>query len=160
MKFEPATIEFRSDALTNWTIRSWAQLAEPTFYSYSNFVVCSVPHFISAVCFRQWPRLLRSKFSIGNHMSVAEWADIYGIQNLQILWCSYRKFLWERFEPTITEFRSDTLTDRAIRLCVPLVLRATFVQLLQFHCLFSVTFHFGSLPFSVATFFFFVVFCR
>ena len=160
MRFEPTTIEFRSDALTNWTIRSWAQLAEPTFYSYSNFIVCSVPHFISAVCFRQWPRLLRSKFSIGNHMSVAEWADTYGIQNLQTLWCSYRKFLWERFEPTITEFRSDALTDWAIRLCVPLVLRATFVQLLQFHCLFSFTFHFGSLPLSVATFFFFDVFCK
>ena len=42
-----------------------------------------------------------------------------------------------------TEFRSDAPTDWAIRLWVQLALRASFVQPLQFHCLFSVKFHFG-----------------
>ena len=37
------------------------------------------------------------------------------------------------FLPTITEFRSDDLTDWAIKTWVQLVLRAKFLQLLQFH---------------------------
>ena len=37
------------------------------------------------------------------------------------------------FEPTTTEFRSDALTDRAIRPWVQLALRANFVQLLHFN---------------------------
>ena len=65
------------------------------------------------------------------------------IHHWQILWSSYRKFALVRFEPTTTEFRSDALTDWPIRSWVQLALRANFVQLLQFHCLFSVMFHFG-----------------
>ena len=76
-------------------------------------------------------------------MGVAEWVDTYGIHHRRILWSSYRKLAWVRFEPTTTEFRSDALTDWAIRPWVQLPLRANFVQLLQFHRLFSVTFHFG-----------------
>ena len=37
------------------------------------------------------------------------------------------------FEPTTTEFRSDALTDWAIRPWLLLVLRANFLQLLQFY---------------------------
>ena len=41
-----------SDALTDWAIRPWVQLAlRATLYSYSNFIVCSVSHFISAIAF-------------------------------------------------------------------------------------------------------------
>ena len=54
--------------------------------------------------------------------------------------------VWVGFEPTNTEFRSDAQTDWAIRPWVQLALRANFVQLLQFHRLLSVTFHFGYLP--------------
>ena len=85
---------------------------------------------------------------------------IYGIHHWQILWSSYRKLVWVRFELTTTEFRSDARTDWAIRPWVQLALRANFVQLLQFHRLFSVTFHFGCLPSSVATFILIEVFCR
>ena len=46
-------------------------------------------------------------------------------------------------EPTTTEFHSDALTDWAIKLWVELAFRANFVQLVQFHRLFSVTFHFS-----------------
>ena len=67
----------------------------------------------------------------------------YGIHHWRILWSSYRKLAWVGFEPTTTEFRSEALTDRAIRPWVQLTLRANFVQPLQFHGLFSVTFHFG-----------------
>ena len=50
---------------------------------------------------------------------------------------------WVGFEPMTIEFHSDTLTDWAIRPWVQLTLRANFVQLLQFHRLFRLTFHFG-----------------
>ena len=65
-------------------------------------------------------------------MSVAEWVDTYGIHHWRILWSSYRKLAWLGFEPTTTEFRSDALTDWAIRPWVQIALRANFVQLLQF----------------------------
>ena len=51
---------------------------------------------------------------------------------------SYRKLARLRFEPMTTEFCLDALTDWAIRPWVQLALRASFVQLLQFHWLFSV----------------------
>ena len=78
-----------------------------------------------------------------NHMSLAEWADTYCIHHWRTLWSSYRKLASERFKPTTTEFRSDALTNWAIRAWGHLALRAKLVQLLQFHRLFSVTFHFG-----------------
>ena len=46
---------------------------------------------------------------------------------------SYRNLAWVGFEPTTTEFHSDTLTNWSIRPWVQLALRANFVQLLQFH---------------------------
>ena len=51
-------------------------------------------------------------------MSVAEWIDTCGIHHWRILWSSYRKFAWVGFEPTATEFRSDALTDWAIRVYI------------------------------------------
>ena len=75
-------------------------------------------------------------------MSVAEWADIYGIHYWRILWSSYRKLAWVGFEPATTEFRSYSLTDWAIRPWVQLALRINLLQLLQFHRLFSATFHY------------------
>ena len=65
-------------------------------------------------------------------MSVAEWADKYGIHHSQILWSSYRKLAWVGFEPTITEFRSDPLSNWAIRSSIQFAVRANFAQLLQF----------------------------
>ena len=61
-------------------------------------------------------------------------------------WSSFRKLsfglsgIWTHNH---FEFRSYALTDWAIRPWVQLALRANFVQLLQFHRLFSVTVHFG-----------------
>ena len=48
---------------------------------------------------------------------------IYGTHHWRILWSSYRKLAWVGFEPTTTEFRSDALTDWAIRPWVQLALR-------------------------------------
>ena len=76
---------------------------------------------------------------------VVEWIDRYGIQH----WRSYRKLVWVGFEPTTTEFRSDALTNLAIRPWVQLALRAKFVQLLQFH-LFVQSSHFISAIASVS----------
>ena len=68
---------------------------------------------------------------------------ICGIHHWRIISSNCRKLTLMGFEPTTTEFRSDTLTDWAIRSWVKLSLRANFVQPLQFHHLFSVRFHFG-----------------
>ena len=47
-------------------------------------------------------------------MSVAEWADTYGIHHWRILLSSHRKLAWVRFEPTTTEFRSNALSYLAM----------------------------------------------
>ena len=52
VRLEPTTTEFLSDALTDWAIRPWLQHAlTANLYSYSNFIVCSVSDFISAIAF-------------------------------------------------------------------------------------------------------------
>ena len=66
-----------------------------------------------------------------------------GIHHWRSLWSNYKKLAWAEFDPTITEYRSDALTDCTIRPWVQLALRSNFLLLLQFHCLFSVKFHFG-----------------
>ena len=102
----------------------------------SSFVQC---HISFRLCLRQSACLFYSKFSWGNHMSVAESTDTCGMHHWRILWSSYRKLTWVGFEPKTAGFRSNALTDWAIRLLVQLTLRTNFVQLLQFHCLFSVS---------------------
>ena len=62
-------------------------------------------------------------------MSVAEWADTYGIHHWHIFWSSYRRLAWVGFEATTTEFRSDALTDWAITPWVQLAFRAYFVHM-------------------------------
>ena len=89
-------------------------------------------YFSSAVL--QSPSLFQSRFSVGNQMSVVEWANTYGIHHWQIVWSRYRKFAWVEFEPTITEFRLDALTNWTITSWVQLGLRAYFAQLFQFQC--------------------------
>ena len=44
-------------------------------------------------------------------MSVAEWADTYGIHNWRIIWSGFRKLTWTRFEPTTTECNSDAMSS-------------------------------------------------
>ena len=46
-------------------------------------------------------------------MSVAEWADTYGIHHWRILWSSYRKLAWVGFEPTTTESLILIVTNTA-----------------------------------------------
>ena len=58
---------------------------------------------------------------------------VYDTHHWGILWSSYRKLAWVGFEPTTTEFRSDAVTYWAIRPWVQLTLRASFLELLQFH---------------------------
>ena len=58
--------------------------------------------------------------------------DIYMVFTIEgLFWSSYTKLAWVGFEPTATEFRSDALSDWAIRPWVQLAIR---VQLaLIFH---------------------------
>ena len=142
--FGPATTEFLSDALTHWAIRSWVHVGLR-----ANFVkLLQLHHWFSimfhfAHCLPQSPRFFSLKLSWGNHMSVAESADTYGIHHWRILRSSYRKLDRVKFESKIIEFRSDALNNWAIRPWVQLVVRANFVQLFQLHRLFNIIFHFG-----------------
>ena len=70
--------------------------------------------------------------SVRKLLSIFEWffdflfvyiLSIYSIHHWRIIWSSYRKLTWVGFEPTITEFRSDALTDWAIRPWLQLALR-------------------------------------
>ena len=91
---------------------------------------------------RNWPLIIFAKmWHKGPSLVGHAHSYIYGIYHRRILWSSYRKLAWVWFEPTTTEFRSDALTDWATRPCVQLALKANFLQLLQFHRFFSVTFH-------------------
>ena len=96
-------------------------------------------------------------YVINYNIYILTYIYIYSIHHWRIFRSSYRKLAWVGFEPTTTEFRSDAVTDWAIRPWVQLALRANFVQLLQFHLfvqcsLFFVHVSFRSLPSSVATF--------
>ena len=74
---------------------------------------------------------------------------IYGIHRWRIVRSSYRKMTWVGSKTTNNEFHWGALFEWAI---VPRVqLGANYVQILQFHLLFSVHVSFRSLP-SVATF--------
>ena len=140
--FESTTTEFRSNAPTDWAIRQWVQLAlRAKFVQPPQFDSFSLWDFISAfvlVCHHVYFNL--------NFLEVitwvAEWTDTYDIHHWRILWNSYRRNGWVRFEPTTTEFRSDARTDWPIGSWVKLALRANFVQQLQFPWLFSVRYHF------------------
>ena len=129
--FDPINTELRSNALTNyWAIsHKLNSHSEPTLYSYSHFTRSSMSNFISAIAFVTC-HIYFNHFSRGNHASVAEWTDRYGIHYRKILWSSYRRLAWVGFQRTTTEFRLDALTDWAIRPWVQLALISNFVQLL------------------------------
>ena len=123
MGFESRTTEFRSDALTDWAISPWVQLALRVNFvqllQFHLFVQCfcfiSVFAFVSRhICFK-W-RLVQVI------TLVVEWIDTYSIHHWSIFRSSYRKLAWVEFEPTTNEFRSEPITDWAIRPWVQLAL--------------------------------------
>ena len=82
MGFEPSTTEFRSDALTNWAIRPWVQLALRANLvqqlQFHLFVHCS--RFTSVFAFVS--HLICFKWSLAQVITlVAEWIDTYGIHH-------------------------------------------------------------------------------
>ena len=85
MRFEPTTTEFCSDALTDWDIRPWVQLAPITKFvrllQFHLFVQCS--HFILAIvfasCYICFKRYLSQIITL-----VAEWIDTYSIPHWKI----------------------------------------------------------------------------
>ena len=91
VRFEPTTTEFCSDALTDWAIRPWVQLAPRAnfaqllqfhlFVQYSRFI--SVFAFVS--------RHISFKRSLVQLIKlVAGWIDTYGIHHWRIFRSSYR----------------------------------------------------------------------
>ena len=144
MGFEPTITEFRSDALTDRAIWPCVQLAltanlEQLLKLHRLFnVIFDFGH-----CLLQSPRSFSSRFFWGSHMSIAEWADTYDIEHWRFLWSRFRKLDRVGFEPTIAEFRWDPLIHWAIEPWDQLALRVNFLQLVQLHRLFNVTFHFG-----------------
>ena len=107
--------------------------SEPTLHSYSNFIsffTCS--RFI--LVFVLVSRHICFKWSLAQVITlVGEWTDTFGIHHWKIFRNSYGKLAWVGFEPTTTEFCSDSLTDWDMRPWVQLSLRNNFVQPLQFH---------------------------
>ena len=101
--------------------------SEPTLYSNSSFLGCSVWDIILTIVFVSH-HLFQSKFFWGNHMGVAEWTVIYGIHHWRILWINYRNLAWVGFDPRTTEFHSGALTDWGIRSRVQLALTVDFLQ--------------------------------
>ena len=104
--FEPTITEspeFHSDALTDWAIRPWAQLAlKADFVQPLQFHRLFSVRFHFSYCLCQLPHLIGLGFSWGNQMSLAEWTYVYGIHHRRVIWSSHRKFTWVRFEPTTT----------------------------------------------------------
>ena len=132
--FEPTFTEPYNDALTYWAIRPWVQLAlrasfvQPIHFHHLFSVTFHFLRLPSSVA-----TFVSSKFSVCNQTTVVEWAATYGIHHRPILWSSYRKMAWVGLEPTTTEPPSDALKHCAIRPWIQLVLRANFVQALQYH---------------------------
>ena len=130
--------EFHSDALNNWAIRPWVQLAVRANFiqllQFHLFGQCSC--FISVFVF--FSRHICFKQSLAQVITlVVKWIDTYGIHHCMIFRSSYRKLAWVVFEPTTSEFRSDALTNWTIRPWVQLTVRANFIQLLQFDLFFQ-----------------------
>ena len=70
--------------------------------------------------------------------------DTYAIHHWRILWSSHRKLAWMGFEPITTKFHSNALTTELSGHELKSHSKPTFfLQLLQFHRLLSVKFHFG-----------------
>ena len=100
-------------------------------YSYSNLMLCSVFKFRFGHCLLHTSHSFLFKFFKGNHISVAEWADTYGILYWRIFRASNRKLSCMGLEATITILCLDALTNWAIRPGFQIGLRTNFVQLLQ-----------------------------
>ena len=102
--FELETTENRSDTLTNEAIRKCLHLPLT-----ANFVLPLRFHYLFSITFyfSRFPSsvapFISSKFPVANHMSVAEWADTYGIHHWRILWSSGRSLAGVGFENTISE---------------------------------------------------------
>ena len=112
-----------SDALTNWAIRSRVQLAlRAIFLQLLQFhIIVQCSHFISAIAF--FSHRICFKRNLAQVITlVTEWINTYGIHHWRIFRSSYKKLAWMGFEPMSTEFRSDALTDWAIRLWVQFAL--------------------------------------
>ena len=119
MGFELTTTEMRSDDLIDRAIRPWVQLTLRANFvqllQFHLFVQCSRLTYV----FLFVSRHIYFKRSVAQIITlVAEWSDTYGIHHRKIIRSSYRRLAWVGFEPTVTEFRSDALTDWAIRLYI------------------------------------------
>ena len=84
--FEPATTEFHSDALTDWAIRPRFQLTfRATFAQLLQFHILFNVHISFQLLHWSVATFVWSKFCTGNHISVAELTDPYGIHHWRIL---------------------------------------------------------------------------
>ena len=103
--FEPTTTEFRWDALTDWAIWPWVQLAlRANFVQLLLFhLFVQFWHFISPVAFVSRHICLKQNFAQVITLA-AKWIDTYGIQHWRIFRSCNRKLTCVGFEPTTTEF--------------------------------------------------------
>ena len=110
--FEPTTTEFRSDAVTDWSIRLWVQLSlRANFVQLLQFhLLAPCSRFISVFAF--FSRHICFKRGLAQVIGlVAEWIDTLCIHHWRIFRSSYRKFAWVGFESTTNEFRSGKINN-------------------------------------------------
>ena len=113
MRFEITTTEFRSVALTIWTIRPWVQLAlRDYFVQLIQFHCLFSVKFHFGYCLRQSPRVFWLKIFLRWSHECSRMNDAYGIHHWRIIWSSYRKLTWVGFQTTTIEFPSDALTSQ------------------------------------------------
>ena len=84
----------------------------------------------------------------------------WNVKKCLFIWRSYRKLAWVGFEPTTTEFRSDALTDWAIRPWVQLALRANFFTATPISWLVQCHISFRLFIFVICHVYLIKVFCR
>ena len=132
--FEPWTTEFGSDALTDWTIRPWVQLALRAKFVQLLLFHLSVQfsHFMLAVALVSYHICFMQNLA-EIIMFAAEWIDTDGIQHWRIFRSSYGNLAWVGFEPMRNKIHSGALTNWVIKPWVEFTLRAIFLQLLSFH---------------------------
>ena len=115
MGFEPTTTEFCSNALTNWAIRPWVQLAHRANFvqllQFHLFVQCS--HFIPAIAFISHHIYFKQNLAQVITL-VVEWIDTYGIHQWRIFEVAIESWVECDLNPQPLNF-VQTLSDWAIR---------------------------------------------
>ena len=116
MRYEPTTTDFCSEDLSDWAIRPWVQLTLiANFVQLLQFCFSvQYSHFIVTVAFIN--RHSFFKLNLAQVITLAvKWLIHMVFITEEICRRSYKKLVWVGFEPRTATFRSDALTNWAIK---------------------------------------------